>query len=471
MSVLSREDLYPYQEKAVQHIINSPESMMFMEVGLGKTVSTLTAVLELMDTCQIYGTLILAPKLVVQTVWKQETEKWGHTSGLRVSRIIGTPVERLVALRTRADVYVMNYENLEWFADAVRSAYLEQGRPLPFDMIVLDESTRVKNARFSRGGSKRVRALLPLLPYMKRRVALTGTPAPNGLGDLFGQYLCLDMGQRFGTSFSTFQEHYFFPNYGGYSWTIRKGAAQEIYDKVKDITLQMSKADYLQLPPVIEKDVSIPFIEKNQVLYDELEKEFFVKLDETGTEVEAFNAAALASKCLQVSNGACYVGDSSEWSHIHDQKIEALKNMVEENGGQPILVSYNFRHDAARIQAAFPDAVHIKDGDPEEIIDRWNRGEIQMLLGHPRSMGHGLNLQHGGHHLVMFGLNYDAELYEQVVGRLDRPGQTKPVIVTRLMMEGTIEEKVLRLLHGKFKTQNNLKDAMKAYREEKDNAI
>ena len=463
---MKQSDLYPYQLNASRHILDEPESMLMLEVGLGKTISTLTSIAELMDRCQVYGTLVLAPKLVVQTVWKQEAAKWDHTKHLRVSRILGTPKERLAALHTKADIYLMNYENLVWLAEHVWKGFIDQGRPCPFNMIVYDESTKVKNARFRSGGSKRVRALLPLLPYIKRRVALTGTPAPNGLEDLFGQFLCLDTGRRLGTSFTDFQSHYFYPGYNGYEWHLRRGAAHEIYDRVKDSTLQMSKADYLDLPPVVEKDYIIPLDKKTKELYDELEREFFIELD-AGGEVEAFNMAALASKSLQVANGAVYTDEAKNYSVVHNLKLEALHNLVEESGGEPILVSYNFVHDKERIMAEFPDAVHIKDGDPEEIIDRWNRGEIKMLLGHPRSMGHGLNLQHGGHQLVMFGLNYDAELYEQVVGRLDRPGQTKPVIVTRMMAEDTIEEKVLKLLHGKFKTQNNLKDAMKAYRNAK----
>ena len=456
--MLTRADLYPYQQRTVTHVKDNKEAFLMLDVGLGKTITTLTAVSDMMDTCEVFGTLVLAPLMVVKAVWEQEARKWEHTKDLRFSVIHGTPLARTKALRENADIYLLNYEGLPWFVDRMKRVYLSKGKSLPFNMIVYDESTKVKNST-----SKRVRALCKLLPYTDRRVALTGTPAPNGLLDLFGQFLCLDLGKRFGTGISYFKKQYFISDYMGYNWSPMKGARAAIHKKVADITIQLKKEDYLDLPPVMIQDLVLPMNGKARKTYDILEKEYFVELD-GGAEIEVFNAAALSNKCLQASNGACYTDEDGSWSELHDLKIDALKDIQEEAGAEPLLVAYNFRHDLARLRKAFPEAVHIKDGDTAEIIERWNRGEIKMLLGHPASCGHGLNLQHGGHHLVMFGLTWNLELYEQVIGRLDRPGQTKPVIVTRIMIDETIEQAVALALDNKAETQDALRAAIKEYR-------
>jgi SNF2 family DNA or RNA helicase len=309
-----------------------------------------------------------------------------------------------------------------------------------------------------------------LLPYFPRRVGLTGTPAPNGLLDLFGQYLCIDLGRSFGLGYTAYKEQYFLPQFDGSRWKPRKGAREEIYDRIKDSTISMSKDEFLNLSPVIEVDHRISLPKNLEPKYKELERELFVELD-SGEEIEAFNQSALSMKCLQFCNGAVYTEDvgaiDRSWSLIHNLKIQALAELVEATTQGGVLVSYQFKHDAARIKQHFPDAVQIQYGDAEGIIDRWNRGEIRILYGHPRSIGHGLNLQRGGNHIVFFGVTWDLELYQQIVGRLDRPGQTMPVIASRIVIENTIEDRVLSAISVKTKTQAALAYAIREYRRER----
>ena len=460
----SKSDLRPYQRADVDHILNHKAAMIWSDVGLGKTATALTAIEELMDRGEVYGTLVLAPLSVVRAVWRQEAKEWEHTKHLSFSLIHSlaktakeTEAERLKAIDTRSSVYLLNYEGLPWFAEVMVKKYLKKGRRLPFNMVVYDESTKVKNKT-----SKRTRAICRLLRYVERRVVLTGTPATNGYMDLHGQYLCLDGGERLGANKTDYQAMYFQPGYVPHTWTIRKGAKEIIQRKIADITVQRKKKDYLDLPPVVYRDMWLDLPEAQREGYDELEKEFFLQLD--GKEVEAFNAAALSNKCRQFANGACYVGDERrEWAHAHDMKIEALRDIYKASK-TPILVAYNFRHDLERIKKAFPKAVSVKDMPIEEIVKRWNAGKIDMLLGHPASMGHGLNLQFGGHTMVMFGCTWDLEHYQQVIGRLDRPGQKHPVIVIRLVMEDTIERAVVSAINSKAETQDKLREAIKQYR-------
>lgn len=458
------EALRPYQKEDADFIVEAPGAVLWSDVGLGKTATALTAIAELLDRCELTGVLVVAPLAVVKTVWRQEAKEWEHTSHLRFSLVCGSPAVRKRALSASADVYLINYENLPWLV-TLANDMLEEGMSLPFSMIVYDESTKMKNSQ-----SKRVKATVKsLLPHMHRRLALTGTPAPNGLMDLFGQFLCVDGGARFGTAVTWFKQCYFIADYMGYNWSLRRGAGEEIQEKIRNITRQRKKEDYIDMPPVIFNTRRIELTPAIKKKYDELEKEFFVELDEG--EIEAFNAAALASKCLQASNGACYLpnedGGPKEWIPVHDLKINALVDIVEEAAGSPVLISYLFKHDLERIKKAIPHAVSIKDGPVEEIVEQWNAGDIPVLLGHPASMGHGLNLQHGGHQLIMFGLTWDLELYQQVIGRLDRPGQDKPVIVTRLIVRDTIEEAVAEALSAKAGTQDELREAVKEYRRTK----
>lgn len=451
-------DLRPYQAEDADHIVANKASMIWSDVGLGKTATALTAINELFNTMQICGVLICAPLSVVKAVWRQEAKEWAHTKHLTFSVVHGTPKQREEALASPAMVYLINYEGIEWLVKHLA----KKSNGVPFDALVYDEVTRMKKHT-----SKRGKAIRKLLPLMSRVVGLTGTPAPNGYLDLFGQYLCTDMGQRLGTSFTGYRGSYFMSDYIGYNWSLRTGAKESITAKIADATRERKKEDYLDMPPVIVQNRMVQFDEKEQEQYKELEKEFFVELD-AGGEVEAFNAAALSSKCLQFANGACYdTEERSKWHEASTAKLGALRDLLDEIGDKPVLVSYNFRHDLDRIRREFPEAVSIKDGPVEEIVEKWNRGEIPMLLGHPASMGHGLNLQFGGHHLVMFGCTWDLELYQQVIGRLDRPGQTDPVVVTRLIVEGTIEEAVITALEGKATEQSALRAAIKNYREAK----
>jgi SNF2 family DNA or RNA helicase len=458
-------DLRPYQVADAMFLVSSAEAVLWSDVGLGKTATTLTAIVELFDRCELTGVLIVAPLSVVKTVWMQEAEEWEHTQHLRFSAVIGSAANRANALQRNADIYLVNYENIPWLCGMV-DTMRRVGAPAPFNMIVYDESTKMKN-----GTSKRVKATVKhLLPHMTRRVALTGTPAPNGLLDLFGQYLCIDGGRRLGKGITWYKQCYFISDYMGYAWTIRPGAGNEIYTKISDITRERKKEDYLDLPPVIINDMRVQLTGEARKKYNQLERDFFLELDEGC--VEAMNAASLSGKCLQAANGACYIESGrgsidKTWVKIHDEKLDRLLDVIEDASGSPILISYNFKHDLERIKKAIPTAVSIKDGPLDEIVEKWNRGEIPILLGHPASMGHGLNLQHGGHQLIMFGLTWNLELYLQVIGRLDRPGQENTVIVTRLLVENTIEEMVAEALTNKATTQADLRSAIQEYRRRK----
>ena len=425
---------------------------------MGKTITTLTSIAELMDRCEVMGVLIVAPLRVAQSVWKQEAAGWEHTKNLTFSMVIGSPAKREVALGKRVDVFLINYENLPWLSDVIMTKYVKRGRRPPFDMVVFDEVSKMANST-----SKRGKAFVKLLPYTERRVGLTGTPATNGLLKLFGQYLCLDAGSRLGTGVTAFRNRFFESDYMGYKWSLRKGADARIHELIQDMTYQISAKDYLELPKLTVRDTWLELPKKVRKQYDELEKEFFVELDDQ--DVEVFSEAALQNKLIQFCNGAYYLQPGNpEYEHLHDAKLDELESIVEEMAGQPLLVSYNFKFDRDRIKKKFGDLVtDIREDSAEVIVEKFNNGEIPILIGHPASMGHGLNLQHACNHLVMFGLNWDLELYEQVLGRLHRNGQKKPVVVHQLLVKDSMEEAVADSLSSKASTQDELRAAIKTY--------
>ena len=440
-------------------------------MGLGKTAISLTNIVERQDLAQVYGTLVIAPLRVIQTVWRQEARQWEHTKHLRFSLIHGTPDQRHRAFRIPADVYLVNYEGLRWLVEMYVHYYLSQGKYLPVNMVVFDEVSKLKESR-----TKRHKALRQVLPFLPFRMGLTGTPAANGYLDLFGQYLAIDSGTRLGTSRSGYVQRYFHETGWGVAnrYEIDPGAQKRIEETIGDITMQMSASDYLELPPVVFNDIYVDLPPKAREQYERLEREMFMELD-SGVELEVFNQAALINKCLQAANGAVYLEPGGAWEKIHDAKLEALQDIQEEAAGKPILCAYNYRHDAARIEKSFEGVEHFSSKlGAKKAIDleaRWNKGEVPMMIGHPASFGHGLNLQHGSDTLAWFGLPWSLEQYQQtpdrIAGGLRR---YRPVFIHRILAKDTADYVVRDALAAKATTQDGLKKALNEYRKQKQGA-
>ncbi|MFR7397566.1 SNF2-related protein [Streptococcus constellatus] len=435
--------LHAYQEYAKDWILAHPYCGLLLDMGLGKTLTTLTAIDELKNIFGLeYKILIIAPKKVAEETWSAEIEKWGFN--LTYSKVLGSTKKRERALAKEADVYLINRENIVWLVEYYKTKW-------PFDFVVIDELSSFKSSK-----AKRFRALRKVRPKTERVVGLTGTPAPNSLIDLWPQMYLLDRGERLETSQTRYKNKYFYPDKQNghivYSWGLQQGSEEAIYGQIEDICISMKAKDYLKLPP--RTDNVVPVQLSNVAVYKQMEQDLV--LDFKGQEVTAANAAVLVNKLLQLANGAIY-DDEKRTVSIHDDKLDALENIVEDSQGQPILVFYQYQHDLERIKARFPQAEELAD------LERWNRGEIPILLCHPQSAGHGLNLQKGGHIIVWFGLTWSLEYYQQANARLDRQGQTEPVIVHHLVAQNTIDEKVLRVLQGKEEKQEMLLEAVKAY--------
>ena len=471
MKQLDVTDLHPYQLKAIRHALDHPATALWLDMGLGKTICTLMALMDLFDRMQSFGALVIAPRRVAETVWRQEAAKWFFTQGLTFSRVMGTPEQRSRALRRPAQIYLINYENLQWLIQEIEAGWLSKGLYPPFDTVVMDEISRLKSTRVQQG-SKRGNALLRLMPYIKRRIGLTGTPAANGLLDLFGQYLCLDSGERLGTSYEAYKREYFFPtDWNGYAWAPFRHSEGEIRDKIGDITISMSNEDYLQLPPLMVNDIHVDLPQRVRMAYDKMERDFLLEFD-SGHALELTTEASKMNRCLQVAGGACYKAPGEpEFESFHDAKLEALDEIVEEAAGSPILLAYQFQHEARRIIKKYPYARWINSGLNEQemlqLQDDWNEGKVPMLIGHPASMGHGLNLQAGGSTLVWFGLNWSQDLYSQTNARLRRQGQTKPVIVHRIMTRNTLDEAQRLSLLEKQVAESSIRNAIQIYRSQK----
>lgn len=441
---------YPYQQAAEKWILEHKHCGLFLEMGLGKTVVTLTAVKQLLEDFAVSRVLVVAPLRVAATVWAEEAGKWDHLQLLRISKVLGSQTERMAALRQDADIYVINRENVPWLVN-----YYAPSRKWPFDMIVLDELSSFKSPK-----AERFKALRRTLPAVRRVVGLTGTPAPNGLLDLWSQVYLLDKGARLGKFIGKYRDEFFIPGHRNgmvvYNWVPVKGAADEIYRRLSDICMSMKAEDYLRMPDRIEINVPIRLSESARKAYDTLERDLVLPMKDEA--ITAQNAAVLAGKLLQLANGAIYTEDG-EYIQVHDGKLDALEDLIEAANGEPVLVYYAFQHDKDRILKRFPQAKALfstKD------VDAWNRGELPILLAHPSSAGHGLNLQAGGHILVWFGLTWSLEQYQQANARLYRQGQERPVIIYHLITEGTVDEDVMKVLAGKEIRQNLLIDAMKA---------
>jgi SNF2 family DNA or RNA helicase len=451
--MLNESNLHEYQHTAVQHIIEHPYGALLMEMGLGKSISTLTAIKKLMDEyLEVSKVLVIAPKRVAESTWSDEIAKWEHLKGLTVSKILGTEKQRKAALKASADIYVINRENVVWLVSHLQGYW-------PFDMVVIDELSSFKSSK-----SARFRALRLVRPKTNRVVGLTGTPAPNGLIDLWSQLYLLDLGERLGKTITSYRSKYFRPGRTNgqivFDYKLNNGSEEAIYKQISDICISMKAEDYLQLPDRIDRTVDIHLSEKLEEQYLEFEKEQVLALENEDGDISAVNAAALSNKLLQFSNGAIY--DSIRNVHeIHSKKLEALEEIVEAANGQSVLVFFSFRHDVSRILRKLK-SYHPKEiGGPED-IRAWNEGSIPVLLAHPAGAGHGLNLQAGGHIVVWFGLPWSSELYLQANARLYRQGQNKPVIIHHLITKGTMDEDVMKALVGKIDKQEALMQAVKA---------
>lgn len=440
---------HDYQRYAAEFITTHPIAALLLDMGLGKTSITLTAINDLLfDSFEVHKVLVVAPLRVARDTWSAEIEKWEHLKNQRYSVVVGTEQERLKALRTPADIYIINRENVQWLVE-------ESGLIFDFDMAVIDELSSFKNYQ-----SKRFRAFMKVRPKLKRIVGLTGTPAGNGLMDLFAEFKLLDMGERLGRLIGQYRNTYFQPDKRNgmviYSYKPLPNAEQQIYDKISDITISMKAADHLKMPELISSECMVQLSEKEKEKYDRLKKDLILSTEDN--EVTAANAASLSNKLSQMANGAVYSDDESI-IEIHDRKLDALEDIIESMNGKPLLVAYWFKHDLERIKKRF-DVREIRSSVD---ISDWNSGKIPVALIHPASAGHGLNLQNGGSTLVWFGLTWSLELYQQTNARLWRQGQTaNTVVIQHIIANGTIDEQIMKALKTKDTTQAALITAVKA---------
>ena len=440
---------HDYQRYAAEFIITHPISALLLDMGLGKTSITLTAINDLLfDSFEIHKVLVVAPLRVARDTWSAEIEKWEHLKNLQYSVVVGPAQERLKALCTPADIYIINRENIQWLVE-------ESGLTFDFDIAVIDELSSFKNHQ-----SKRFKAFMKVRPKLKRIVGLTGTPASNGLMDLFAEFKLLDMGERLGRLIEQYRNAYFQPDKRNgmvvYSYKPLPDAEQRIYDKISDITISMKATDHLKMPELISAEYMVQLSENEKEKYDRLKKDLIFSTEDN--EVTAANAASLSNKLSQMANGAVY-SDDGETVHIHDRKLDALEDIIESMNGRPLLVAYWFKHDLERIKKRF----EIREIKSSEDISDWNSGKIPVALIHPASAGHGLNLQSGGSTLVWFGLTWSLELYQQTNARLWRQGQTADtVVIQHIIAKSTIDEQIMKALKTKDTTQAALITAVKA---------
>lgn len=446
---------HAYQAHCIQKIIEIRKLGLFLDMGLGKTVTTLTAVKELKyNRFEVRKVLVIAPKKVAEGTWTKEKDKWDHTRMLRVSQVLGSQAKRIRALNTPADIYIINRENVAWLVDYYRNAW-------PFDMVVVDESSSFKSHK-----SKRFKALASMGGHIGRMVELTGTPSPNGLNDLWSQVFLLDGGERLGKRYTQFRERYFDPGDRGnnviYNYRAKPGSEESILEKISDICISMKAEDYLQLPDVTYHQVPVTLDARAEKVYREMERKMVLDLPEDEEQISVASAAALSNKLLQLANGALY-DDGHGVHEVHGCKIEAFLELIESLQGKPALVFYNFQHDRERILGALgKSGLRIRELKTTDDEDAWNRREVDILLTHPASSAYGLNLQQGGNHVVWFGLTWNYELYTQANKRLHRQGQEEKVIIHHLVCAGTRDEDVMKALERKEDVQEWVMQSLKA---------
>lgn len=447
-ALLKKNDLHEYQKYCVEYIIGHPISAILLDCGLEKTVITLTAIEEMLfDRFETSKVLVVSP-LRVTRVWADEVEKWEHLHGLTYSVAVGSEVQRKAALLQKADIYIINRENVEWLVT-------KSGLPFDYDMLVVDELSSFKSYQ-----AKRFRSLSSVRPKVKRVVGLTGTPSSNGLMDLWAEFRLLDMGKRLGRFISHFRSDYFVPDKRNqqmvFSYKPKAGAEDAIYRLVSDITISMKSTDYLEMPECVINRVVVTLSEKEMECYQTLKDDLILSLD--GQDIDAGSAVGLSNKLTQMANGAVY-GEDGKVITIHDRKLDALENLIEAANGKPVLVAYWYKHDLERIQKRFT----VEKLDTADSIKRWNNGKILVAVVHPASAGHGLNLQSGGSTLIWFGLTWSLELYQQTNARLWRQGQTADmVVIHHIVAEDTIDERIMTALEKKEKVQSALIAAVKA---------
>lgn len=444
---------YEYQQRATRFVIDHPECGLLLDMGLGKSVITLTALQELIDSCEIDKTLVVAPKKVAETTWTTEAAKWDHLRDLKVAKVMGTAKQRKMALSEKADVYVINRDNFVWLVGRHR------GR-LPFDVLVIDELTSFKNSK-----SQRFKAMRIARPTVSRVIGLTGTPAPNGLIDLWGQMYCIDMGERLGKSVTKYRETYF----DSHRWNnivvrcdVKKGCDKIIRDRIADICLSMQAKDYLQLPDLLIHTARVEMSPATAEAYNKFERdrvlEFQQEHNDEPSNILANSAAGLLNKLSQFSNGAVY-DDEHNVHEIHGEKIDKLVEIIEAANGSSVLVFYQFKHDIPRIIKSLKGyKVEVYEGERQ--LNDWNAGRIDVLLAHPASTAYGLNMQQGGHYIVWFGTGWDLELFQQANARLHRQGQQHPVTVYKLICAGTVDERACAALESKSAKQQSLLDSL-----------
>lgn len=442
---------HAYQVEATKFILEHPQCALFLQMGLGKTVITLSALSILKTLGESEHVLVIAPLRVARDTWPDELEKWSHLKGLSYAVMVGDKRTRLEALRTSADMHIINRENIPWLVETLGGAW-------PYDTVVIDELSSFKNHR-----AKRFKAIKNLSKRSRRIIGLTGTPSPNGLLDLWAQYRILDGGKRLLPYVTHYRDRYFVPDkrsrYQVFSWKLREGAEEAIYSAIGDITMSMRTVDHLQLPERTDTVVTVRMDDRERAIYDGLRRDMVVSLE--GRDVDAVNAAALSGKLLQLASGGLYAEDehgAREVLHVHDRKVDALEDLVEAANGRPVLVAVWFEFDTKAIQERIPEARVLAT---REDMQAWNAGELPVALIHPASAGHGLNLQAGGSLLVWYSLTWSLELYEQTNARLHRQGQEHPVTVTRIVCEDTIDQDVVKALQGKSSTQADLINAVK----------
>lgn len=439
---------HKYQQYAIEHIEKNKISALFLDMGLGKTSITLTAVNELLfDSFEVRKVLVIAPLRVARNTWCDEIKKWDHLINIKYSIVVGTEKERIFALNKKADIYIINRENVDWLVN-------KSGYKFDFDMIVIDELSSFKNHQ-----SKRFKSLMKIRPKVKRIVGLTGTPSSNGLMDLFAEFKVLDLGERLGYFIGQYRNTYFKPDKTNgaivYSYKPLPNAEDSIYEKISDITVSMKASEYLKMPELVISNYQVEMSDNEKKQYDEMKKNLICEIKDG--EITVSNAGSLSNKLSQFANGAVY-DDEQNIVEIHSRKLDALEDIIESMNGKPLLVAYWYKHDLQRIKKRF-DVREIKTG--KDIAD-WNNGKIPVALIHPASAGHGLNLQQGGSTIVWFGLTWSLELYQQTNGRLYRQGQKNTVVIQHIVTKGSIDEQILKALERKNKTQEDLIEAVKA---------
>ena len=445
---------HSYQKYAIDFIENNPVAAVFLDMGLGKTSITLTALNNLLfDSFEVHRILVIAPLRVARTTWSDEIEKWEHLHNLTYAIAVGTEKERVAAVREKADITLINRENLQWLVE-------KSGEPFDYDMVVIDELSSFKNHQ-----AKRFKALMKVRPKVKRIVGLTGTPSSNGLMDLFAEFRILDMGARLGRFIGQYRNTYFKPDKVNgpivYSYKLLPGAEDAIYERISDITISMKAKDHLKMPELVNTRYMVQLSDKEKKKYEDMKKELVLALPEG--EVTAANAASLSNKLSQMANGAVYA-DNEEVFSVHDRKLDALEDIIESANGKPVLIAYWFKHDLSRIEERLTKKnIPFQKLDSSISMKKWNEGKIPIALIHPASAGHGLNLQSGGSTLVWFGITWSLELYQQTVARLYRQGQTsRTVTVIHILTKDTVDEKIMKALADKDTAQSALIDAVKA---------